>query len=92
MKSVFGFRVRLQNPKSGFPTERKGEGLTGSDYRRVTMVLHFAFMSEVLFDNSEVPFLGSFRLRPQGFETASFSHESAFRPLELNLLNFKLKI
>ena len=29
------------------------------------MVLHFAFMSEVLFDNSEVPFIGMipYRLR-----------------------------
>ena len=29
------------------------------------MVLHFAFMSEVLFDNSEVPFFGMipYRLR-----------------------------
>ena len=63
------------------------------------MVLHFAFMSEVLFDNSEVPFFGMipYRLRhvhrdSEIFETASLSHESAFRLLELNPLNSKIKI
>ena len=55
------FRISCSFAKSEirkFPNRTQGRGFNWICYRRVTMVLHFAFMSEVLFDNSEVSFIG----------------------------------